>query len=558
MESDQTKGTTEMVLCPFAGYGCNQHIHKEKLSEHVDGKDAMFSHMLLMMKLISRQNQAIADLSSEVKILKARLEAPQTIPTSASTVNSQNLRKLEGEQNSDITNLAVSVTRDSYVHVEAPEKVQPSRNRIENTGYAGGLEGFGQESGEEREVKEEDTLGFSGMSDSYEDNSATHKEVQALSNMRGEGKFDNLGLAVIDDLDDVVPESPAFNHPPPPRYLPSPPPNENASPPPTETISRLSVSGVLTSSLTVFASLLSPFRSSEPTNHKGEDVIIEDDDRSVAEFLMKTKACGIDVYYTFICHQACDIDKKLSLKERLDVITKVSIQGNNFSTFHAKNLWRLSMLQELNLSNNHLNSITGTMAWMPGLRTLNLSKNYLEALPRGIEKLSRLRRLFIFKNRLMRLPPGIGELTGLLELQAHANDLVGLPAEIKSLVALETLGLRSNHIMTVPDEFKHLQSLVTLDLTDNKLCALPDEVQDLAQLQVLLIGGNSLVRIPSGISGMVSLRRIDLRGNPLLRIVPSDLTKLPCLVDLRVDPILREDVTIKSLMAEKKVCVMLA
>eukprot|EP00954_Amorphochlora_amoebiformis_P023434 1359987-Amorphochlora_amoeboformis.AAC.1 len=192
MESDQTKGTTEMVLCPFAGYGCNQHIHKEKLSEHVDGKDAMFSHMLLMMKvnsldcllawvppilssLISRQNQAIADLSSEVKILKARLEAPQTIPTSASTVNSQNLRKLEGEQNSDITNLAVSVTRDSYVHVEAPEKVQPSRNRIENTGYAGGLEGFGQESGEEREVKKEDTLGFSGMSDSYEDNSATHK-----------------------------------------------------------------------------------------------------------------------------------------------------------------------------------------------------------------------------------------------------------------------------------------------------------------------------------------------------------------------------------------------
>ncbi len=64
----------------------------------------------------------------------------------------------------------------------------------------------------------------------------------------------------------------------------------------------------------------------------------------------------------------------------------------------------------LNISNNELTNLIGTITELVGLEELRLSGNHLKVLPTGMGKLRKLRVLDLSDNNLYYLPREIGKL----------------------------------------------------------------------------------------------------------------------------------------------------
>ena len=101
-------------------------------------------------------------------------------------------------------------------------------------------------------------------------------------------------------------------------------------------------------------------------------------------------------------------------------------------------------IEELDLSNLNLKSLSGQISQLTNLIKLNLLFNNLNKIPESIGNLKNLRHLSVQKNNLRTLPDSIGDLSQLNELVLSYNDLIELPSSIGRLSNLKRLYLGGN------------------------------------------------------------------------------------------------------------------
>ncbi|MBS4171098.1 leucine-rich repeat domain-containing protein [Neochlamydia sp. AcF95] len=190
-------------------------------------------------------------------------------------------------------------------------------------------------------------------------------------------------------------------------------------------------------------------------------------------------------------------------------------------TYLPPEIWQLSHLQALNLSNNQLTVIPSSIGGLSQLQMLYLNFNQLTAIPAEIGQLSQLQMFRLDSNLLTAVPATIGQLSQLRELWLCNNQLTTIPIEVGQLSQLQTLDLTNNKLTNIPAEVGQLFQLQLLLLSNNWLTTIPGEMAQLSQLQSLGLDGNQLTAIPTSIGQLSQLQELDLRKNQLTAIPTS-------------------------------------
>ncbi|KIC74908.1 hypothetical protein DB41_IB00410 [Neochlamydia sp. TUME1] len=217
--------------------------------------------------------------------------------------------------------------------------------------------------------------------------------------------------------------------------------------------------------------------------------------------------------------------KALPLKKKGELLTQwIEEQGKNIIkldlddeldlTILPPEIWQLSQLEWLNLSNNQLTTLSPEIGQLSQLQSLWLHNNQLTAIPAEIGQLTKLEVLNLGDNQLTAIPAEIGQLTKLQGLALGFNQLTIIPAEIGQLSHLHMLHLGDNQLTIIPAEIGQLSQLQSLDLSNNQLTIIPAEIGQLSQLTSLDLSNNQLTTIPASI-GEFSWMALDLSNNQL-------------------------------------------
>jgi small GTP-binding protein len=204
---------------------------------------------------------------------------------------------------------------------------------------------------------------------------------------------------------------------------------------------------------------------------------------------------------------------------RLDNNVLIVLPAGFGELIELRNLW---------LHDNQLTALPDTFWQLTKLRTLVLNGNWLIELPATIAQLQELRLLNLGThiksrgkwnptrgNQLTALPVELGQLQNLQWLGLSGNQLTAVPAELGQLQNLQELWLGSNQLTSVPIELKQLSNLWTLSLANNQLTSVPSELAQLGNLHYLGLHNNELTEVPVELAQMSNLQRLRLEGNPL-------------------------------------------
>jgi Leucine-rich repeat (LRR) protein len=115
-------------------------------------------------------------------------------------------------------------------------------------------------------------------------------------------------------------------------------------------------------------------------------------------------------------------------------------------------LFKLTTLQELNLSNQELKAIPAEIYNLKNLQKLDLSFNLISEIPIGISNLKHLTILSFRFNRLSELPLELCTLTSLQELDLFACRVKTLPPCVNKLKSLRKLNMQRNGLTTEEKE----------------------------------------------------------------------------------------------------------
>lgn len=230
-------------------------------------------------------------------------------------------------------------------------------------------------------------------------------------------------------------------------------------------------------------------------------------------------------------------------------IERISLPGNNLSGKSPSDIFDLSALNAIDLSNNRLrfqfNGINRTV----NLIDLNLASTATEDIT-GLSK-ANLLHLSLSKNNLSSyfyFPEEILQMTSLQSLQLSECGLGGtLPDAIGDLVQLKELDLYGNEFMgQLPDSVSNLRNMVNLTLSSNGFYGtLPEGFSALVHLETLHLDNNAasenggFVGPLPDFSGLVSIRNLYLGSNSFSGTIPSSFlgggidTHVPMKIDLR-------------------------
>ena len=158
-------------------------------------------------------------------------------------------------------------------------------------------------------------------------------------------------------------------------------------------------------------------------------------------------------------------------------LKRLDMSSNQLKRINSSEIFRLSSLEELDLSRNKLTEFTMNSGQIIHfeLRKLDLSHN----------KISSVKSL------------RLGRLERLQDLNLANNHIMSLPSRSLFEVgnSLRHLNLKSNKIVSLePDCLNGLSSLKELSLTKNKLSSFPKEIY-LPNLEILELNKNNFVQI---------------------------------------------------------------
>ncbi|EKX35611.1 hypothetical protein GUITHDRAFT_146348 [Guillardia theta CCMP2712] len=140
----------------------------------------------------------------------------------------------------------------------------------------------------------------------------------------------------------------------------------------------------------------------------------------------------------------------------------------------------LQQLRELSARSNQIQYLPNLLG-MHCLHTLNLSDNKLREVDGSICDLPELSVLRVDHNELLSLPKDLFFLHSLKQLHAQFNFLTSLPPDFHMHKRVEILDLRHNLLRQLPDVKNELESwfpsLHTLDVSNNKLEVFPEALR---------------------------------------------------------------------------------
>uniref|UniRef100_A0A3B3B8Z4 Leucine rich repeat containing 18a n=1 Tax=Oryzias melastigma TaxID=30732 RepID=A0A3B3B8Z4_ORYME len=152
-----------------------------------------------------------------------------------------------------------------------------------------------------------------------------------------------------------------------------------------------------------------------------------------------------------------------------------------------------------------------------GKRRLVLSNMGLTVFPKCLFKLTNVDELDLSRNLLQKLPDRIGNFSSLTRLDLHSNKLESLPESVGNLAALTHLNLANNCLTFegLPFSLGRLTNLKSLNLGMNWLDNLPPTLESLVNLQELGLFDNRFVKLPEFVKVLRNLTKLNLKRNPL-------------------------------------------
>lgn len=173
----------------------------------------------------------------------------------------------------------------------------------------------------------------------------------------------------------------------------------------------------------------------------------------------------------------------------------------------------LEGIQELHLSSNNIQKLTH-IDYCKNLRVLDVSQNRLTEIEGSIYNLKKLATLNLSGNSLLTLPVEICRLYGLQELFLSSNRLRSIPYGIENIRTLKYLDFSRNRIDLIREDFfENLKCLECFMISDNQLSGIPDSISNCKKLSKLYLRGNRLQFVPSSFSGLDSLEMLNLSKN---------------------------------------------
>ncbi|XP_039477568.1 leucine-rich repeat-containing protein 18 [Oreochromis aureus] len=152
-----------------------------------------------------------------------------------------------------------------------------------------------------------------------------------------------------------------------------------------------------------------------------------------------------------------------------------------------------------------------------GRRRLVLSNMGITIFPKCLFKLTFVDELDLSRNLIEKLPENFGNLLSLRWLDLHSNKLVSVPESIGDLRGLTSLNL-SNNCLTfsgLPSTLGSLTNLKSLNLGMNQLDDLPPTLVALENLQELGLFDNLFKKLPQFLQGLSNLTKVNVKRNPL-------------------------------------------
>nr|CAD7454215.1 unnamed protein product [Timema tahoe] len=195
----------------------------------------------------------------------------------------------------------------------------------------------------------------------------------------------------------------------------------------------------------------------------------------------------------------------------------------------------LENLEDLQLGNNLLPSLNGSLLPLRSLRYLNLSHNLLEEFSlQEIRGLRRIRILDLSDNRISRLSGRMENLveleTRVMDLRLENNLLKSLDGSLMGLHGLQILNLSHNFLEKIaPDDLIGLDDLRFLDVSYNQLTTIEETSKTfLPSLEGLIASNNLLTLLDRDFHGLPVLCWADLSNNQITVVGRELASKTRC------------------------------
>ena len=169
-------------------------------------------------------------------------------------------------------------------------------------------------------------------------------------------------------------------------------------------------------------------------------------------------------------------------------------------------------------------------------KTISFKAIKLNGLPCEIFGLNELEELDLFNTDIKSLTPDIGKLKNLKKLDLSWNEIDSFPAELFELKKLEILTIYGapKEDLELPNiiGIKKLNKLKELDLSSYTFKILPKEIIEIKSLENLNLSAVGLTKIPDEIGNLINLKKLSIQVNPEIEELPKSMKKLINLKEL--------------------------
>lgn len=197
--------------------------------------------------------------------------------------------------------------------------------------------------------------------------------------------------------------------------------------------------------------------------------------------------------------------------------------------------YKLRSLSVLNLSNNHLSTLSDSVVQLTNLKELHLTNNKLLKLPERIGQMGNsLTRLEIANNMLDRLPATLASLTRLERIDAECNKISILPENLDAMRSCKVLNFNHNALTRLPRCIGRMKALVSLSVSWNRISYIPEELCLSQSLKYIRLNLNCISHIPEKIGLLTQLHELCLDSNRLTGL-PISFYMLSSLRVLRIE-----------------------
>ncbi|MDJ0535953.1 MAG: leucine-rich repeat domain-containing protein [Xenococcaceae cyanobacterium MO_207.B15] len=201
-------------------------------------------------------------------------------------------------------------------------------------------------------------------------------------------------------------------------------------------------------------------------------------------------------------------------------LKKLNLSNNNIKEIPSE-IGRLTSLESLDLiGNKELTNISQELIHLPNLVFLRLTWNVNSVIPEWFSQIKQLgleiieQDKFKFPTIIRTIPDEILNLENLVFLKIWLRYSKDWIPWLQSLKELE-LNLSNNQLSALPEAITKLSNLTRLDLSNNQLSALPKSVIKLSNLTRLDLSNNQLSFLPESLGNFSNLTRLDLSANQL-------------------------------------------